>query len=541
MPERYLSTVTYVNSRRGSNSTGKLLLTECIDGEKKLHVDKKPTLSFFVDMDDIERDRGATFVPIDEVVPIEKVPYGDVGRTMAELAGLETEWERSIRDRTSWNMKEYMRKLPFFHGTDIHVEDHYIGRWIDRYQGEINIAPNLHKAHWDIEVDSWDGNPFDRENAPCPIDAISLYSGKLNTLYVFLLRNEDNPLVEEFEKNLEANADEAIDRFDLDECRITFFEDERKLILSFFRTVNEELRPDFLGAWNQGYDFCYMEGRIKKLFRCEPSEIMCPKDFPFKKAYYYEDTRNQDWSTKGDYAVVAGWTNYIDQLITYANLRATLGKKDGYGLDDIAEEEKVGSGKDPMDCSMREFSRTDYKKYVFYNMNDSILLHKIEQKTKDIDLIYQIAMITRTRVHKAWRKTVSLRNLALKHMFDQGLIMSNNRNVGRKHGGKFRGAWVMSPENNASLGVRVMGHLLNSIFENVCDLDLSSLYPSIILSCMIDPSNQIGRLMFKSDNDPGDELGYKLTADLLRGDMLKLGHRWLGLPAKDELLKILET
>jgi len=171
-------------------------------------------------------------------------------------------------------------------------------------------------------------------------------------------------------------------------------------------------------------------------------------------------------------------------------------------------------------------------------MQDAHLLHRIEEKTGDIDLMYQIAMITRTRMHKAWRKTVSLRNLALKFMLDHGYVMSNNHNTERGHAGKFKGAYVMSPENLEPNGVEVMGRRLATIFENVSDLDLSSLYPSIILSCMVDPTNQLGRLTFQGEEDQGDELGYELAAALLRRDWVKLGERWFGMPSKDEIVRL---
>ena len=92
--------------------------------------------------------------------------------------------------------------------------------------------------------------------------------------------------------------------------------------------------------------------------------------------------------------------------------------------------------------SFKEYARYDYAKYVQYNMHDSHLLHRLEKKNQDIELIYQLAIITRTRPHKAWKKTISLRNLAIKFMLDKGFVCSNNHNMLKEmvNEGKFEGA-----------------------------------------------------------------------------------------------------
>jgi DNA polymerase elongation subunit (family B) len=530
---RYFSTVFYQHGKKSD----KLVLVETLNGEKILHSIKNPTISFFVDKENINRERAEMFVPVSDVDAIRNVPYRELGSVLADITG-KSDWYRSACKSGAWREAEYkLHQHPSLHQTDIHIEDHYIGKYIDKHSTSIDLSPKLHKAFWDIEVDPTYGNPFDVENCPCPVDALSLYDDRSNTIFVFILRNEDNPQIAEFERNVDSHIKEAVDRFKLKKCQMSFHEDDLDLLSSFFDVINKNLKPDILASWNQHYDFQYSMNRIKRLIKKDPAEVMCPKEFPIKRVFYWQNPNITDWAMKSDYAVCASYTNYIDQLITYANLRSTLGKKDSYDLDSIAREELGTTGKDPLDVPMREFSRHDFKRYIFYNMNDAHLLGRIEKVTGDIDLIYQIAMITRTRIHKAWRKTTSLKNLALKFMLDRGFVMSNNHNIERGNTGKFKGAYVMSPDNFEALGIEVMGRRLSSIFDNVSDLDLSSLYPSIILSCMIDPTNQLGRLTFQTEEDPNDERGYKLAADLLQKDYMKIGHNWFGLPDKDTILR----
>jgi hypothetical protein len=84
------------------------------------------------------------------------------------------------------------------------------------------------------------------------------------------------------------------------------------------------------------------------------------------------------------------------------------------------------------------------------------------------------------------------------------------------------------------------------IFEDVCDEDLKSLYPVLIIICMIDPSNQFFRILIR-DNDEtpnhsvyGDLVdwqSYQFINDYLLKDLMKLGSNWFDLPSKEEWLK----
>jgi len=75
----------------------------------------------------------------------------------------------------------------------------------------------------------------------------------------------------------------------------------------------------------------------------------------------------------------------------------------------------------------------------------------------------------------------------------------------------------------------------NSIFENVCDEDLTSLYPSIILLQMIDPTNQLGRIDLR--DKALRDMSPQLVRDFASRDFIKLGERWFNMPGKDELIK----
>ena len=65
-------------------------------------------------------------------------------------------------------------------------------------------------------------------------------------------------------------------------------------------------------------------------------------------------------------------------------------------------------------------------------MKDVLLLHLIEQKNKEIDLMYQWGLMTYTRLSKVLRKSVSLYNAFSAELNKIGYIIGNNINDMKK-------------------------------------------------------------------------------------------------------------
>jgi hypothetical protein len=65
-------------------------------------------------------------------------------------------------------------------------------------------------------------------------------------------------------------------------------------------------------------------------------------------------------------------------------------------------------------------------------------------------------------------------------------------------------------------------------------MDLSSLYPSIILAYNIDSSTQLGKLLLY--NDEGEDIGYKFMDSLSSKDYVNIGIEWFNLPTVKELI-----
>jgi DNA polymerase elongation subunit (family B) len=215
--------------------------------------------------------------------------------------------------------------------------------------------------------------------------------------------------------------------------------------------------------------------------------------------------------------------------------------KESYTLDFTVEEE-LKDHKDPLPkgTTMKNFLYKDFKKFLLYNIHDVFLLKRLEEKNKDLALLWTLQTVTRTRVGKVMVKTTSLKNLQRVFYRSQGYTIGNNLNA--SYGGNgaeresFEGGFVADPNLLDSVGFEIFeGKKSNKIFENVIDQDLSAMYPSIIVALNIEKPTQLGMLL-DENNKPFTSIPRSLAAN----EITCSGKRLLGLPDISEVLDFLK-
>jgi DNA polymerase elongation subunit (family B) len=517
-------------------------------GKKGFKVIEEPMIEFFMNKNEYWIDEDQTpvaYIEEEKVNPI-KVPYKKLYGEIANRLGgdYQSFFKQCLADRR-FNLLQKLHLNPNIHGSDIDIQDYYISKFLKSYPRDPS-KEKITKAFFDIEADLTGYNGFpDEHEAPCPVDIITVIFEETMECHTFILRDSSNPLIEEFEGTFENLISERKSFYEKEhnaeiDFFIHFFDDELEMITSFFDMINE-VKPDFVGAWNNQFDILTLANRIAK-HGYYPEDIMCPQEIPYKLFYFNEDTFNQDPADRGSYAEIASYSNYVDLMLLYANLRKGAGKKESYSLDAVVSEE-LGEHKDAMedDITMKNWARKDFAGYVKYNIHDTVLLFLLERQNEDINLLYDISIMTETRVTKALKKTVCLANMARKFFRQQGYIMSNNRNRSWENAsiGKFRGAFVADPLLNEPNGILVNGKPSKFIFENVIDVDLASLYPNIILTYNIDRSTQIGKLILEEENENGlEDIGYQFFDSLISRDYPAIAKRWFNLPDSEELIDL---
>lgn len=517
-------------------------------------------------------------------------PVEMIDKHVAELTGQMALFNET-RGPGSRRRRRVLHDHRFVHGSDVNLIDSYMDRYMETYKDCLDTTSPLEMAFGDIEVDPIDHRGFpDEFDAPCPVSLLTYFHKPTKKLIQYMPRvlSRENPQIAEFEENQEVyrvwvlcevnraalekprkgedgkklppliepgthwediaskigciegeEADpEVVAALRCTDVEFHFFDSEIDTILAFLYQINEVDRPDTMAFWNMSFDINTLMNRLRKLGH-DPEVEFSPKDFhPWCLADYSVDNFNTEPTEKSDVFTVTSYTAYVDQMLLYAQLRKTSGKKESYGLDYTLQSE-LGENKLDIEGSIRDLAYRDYATFILYGAIDVVPMAALEEKTDDIALAYQLSMTTRTRFHKIMKKTICLRNLASIFYRDKGLALSNNRNRNRERTEteKFRGAFVADPKLMDHTGIMVGGVRSNRIFDDAADFDATSLYPSIMRAGNIDASGQVGRLVLEHESGIDQETSL-LMESWASGDLVEVGRTWLGLPGVAELAEL---
>lgn len=468
-------------------------------------------------------------------------------------------WMNECAKTNRGKMKNIHKYKDVF-GSDYDIESWYRIQWfLNNNNGSKN---KLTKMYLDIEVDSINVPGFPK-SGECPVNAVGIMDQETMTMHVFLLRNDKNPQIEEFENNIESFLEEL--SVDFDEVygkidyRFYMYDEEKELnlITDLFKLINT-LKRDFLLIWNISFDIPFLIERIKNL-NDDPVDIMCHKDFKIRDYSFKFDTKNFNVQNKTDVFKLSSYTVFMDQMELYGGMRKGGGEIRSFRLNAVAEHE-IGDEKlnYSEEANIKTLAYVNYKKFVKYLIKDVLLQFGIELKTSDVDAAYQRAYVNVTPYEKIFRQTVFLKNRAYVEYYKQGLMIGNNINIDygnyveeEEEKEKFEGALVADPKLNSHMGVKIGGIPSKYIFNNVVDMDFSSMYPYIIITFNIAPNTLIGKLIINDTiqgvyNNALDEfdkkidLGKDFIDNYMTDNLGMLGKKWFNLPGIEELTDKLE-
>ena len=529
-------------------------------GEKKIKVIKRPKMEIYFTKNEYrDYDYNKAFI---ELYKTDKhtVDYKMLAPYIAAQAGPQyLNFIKQCMETRNYQAISDIHKYPYVFGSDLNVETWYRIQWLLEYDNESEKL--LTKQFMDIEVDSIDVEGFPRDGE-CPINAVTIVDEENKECYTFLLDTKNNPQIPEFVDDIDSFIDELHDAFDESygvlDYKIFMYEDEKELIVDMFKLINT-LKRDFMLIWNGGgFDLPYIIERIKNL-NMVPEDVMCHPDFPVKTCVFRKDTRNFDVAHKGDSLKLSSYTKFLDQMVLYAATRKGQSELRSNALNYIGQAELGDEKLDYSDeANIKTLPYKNYRKFVMYNIKDVLLQYGIERKVNDIENLYLRAYSNATDYDKVFRQTVTLKSRAYIEYFLQGNIIGNNinENYGDKSSDEkevtFSGAIVGDPLLNSNTGLVLFGKRSMYVYNNVIDMDFSSMYPHIIIAFNIERNTMIGKLIIegfnndryehyfikdkssKSDDDDDDDTTYDAGKDFmdnyLTGDILSMGTKWFNLP-----------
>ncbi|MBF1106937.1 MAG: hypothetical protein HXL57_00335 [Solobacterium sp.] len=488
------------------------------------------------------------------------VKFKNIINEIVKVGGKKLADYKEWCNKNNKSAKKNLHHYPYVLATDYPYTNYFRCEWMLHYH-DYDMQYSLTKVFADIEVDGIDAPGFPTADI-CPINAVAVVDAETKTVHSFLLRNPENPLIEQFEKNLPNFIDKCHNTFDESYGELNYeihmYDTEIDMITEVFRLFNT-LARDFILFWNMAFDIPYFIDRIKALGH-DPMKIMCDPEFIQDELYYRKDHRHHDFKTKNDVFTCTSKSVYLDQMSQYIKIRKARSELKTVRLNAIAKAELNDEKLDYSDeANIKTLPYENYELFVLYNIKDTLLQYGIEMKTHDIDNVFQRSLINATQYESAFSQTILLKNRAYLSYYKQGFIIGNNNNIDYGNRGfdndgadkdedddeeGFAGALVGDPMLNEKVGVEILGRPSKFIFSRVIDYDFSSMYPNITITHNIGTVPMIGKIKLEGfgqyNTDPDNvfyDEGQVFLEDYLSKDYSFIGNRYFGLPTGEELIK----
>jgi len=300
--------------------------------------------------------------------------------------------------------------------------------------------PDLHNAFFDIEV-SFDplrgySSP---EEAFMPITAIGVYLQWLDTM--ICLAVPPKKLTWEQANEIAAQMPEVV-----------LFRTEAEMLAAFIDVIDD---ADILSGWNsEGYDIPYTVNRIVRTLGKEATRKLCLFDqFPPVRTYESHGAERKTYDLIGRVHL-----DYMDLYKKY-----NYEERHTYRLDYIGEME-IGEKKVAYEGSLDRLYNYDFKKFLEYNIQDVMLLDKLDKKLRFINLANLIAHENTVLLPVTMGAVATTEQAIINEAHRRGMVVPDRkRNVSDHESAA--GAYVAFPKKG--------------FHKWVGSSDLNSLYPSV--------------------------------------------------------------
>ncbi len=370
-----------------------------------------------------------------------KDPYGQHKSMYGDKLTRISKWEKDeAEDLFESDVPETTRVLVDIYDSDIPSTGHRV-------------------LTFDIEVEMITGLPNTKE-AQNEITAIATHDSATKLFDVFVLDKETK---------IKNNAKS----FNKDgrEVSVHVFDNEKNLLLAFLNYY-EEINPTIITGWNiDFFDIPYLYNRISNVCGEGHSKRLSPIGQAFYSPY------REKWAIGG--------VSILDYINLYKTYTYTL--ESSYTLNHIATKE-LGRGKVEYEGNLDDLFENDLEKFIEYNIVDVDLVVALDNKLQFIELCRAVCHAGFVPYEDYIFSSKWLEGACLAYLKKKGLVATNKPKDRKERmqalrdndEEKFIGAYVKEP---------IVGK-----YDWIYDLDLTSLYPSIIMTLNISPETKIGKI-----------------------------------------------
>ena len=382
--------------------------------------------------------------------------YIECGEADATHLGLNGEPLRKI---ANWKSED-----PKLHFHDIPAHQKFL---IEKYGIDDNPSVSHKELFFDIEIEM--GEALTEEyikSAPKKVTSIAWYDKQVDQ-WAILILDPKGKLSRTKSKNRE----------------IIPVATEDELLLKFIERFRE-IDPDIIVGWNSDYfDIPYLYYRICNVLGEEIARYMSPIGYVRETPWY-----------KDQFIQIAG----VESL-DYMRLHKKFSWADepSFKLDAIGEK-YAGISKIEYDGNLDKLFEDDPLKFIQYNFRDVEILKVLDEKLEYLSLVKNLSHKGKHNYSEVYANTKTQDGAISAYLLSEGIVPpAKDRNPLSKK--NYAGGYLFCPKAG--------------IYNYVFDEDLTSLYPSIIMTINIGKETMVGRIIDADDRN--NRLGLN---DLLQKD-----------------------
>ena len=318
---------------------------------------------------------------------------------------------------------------------------------VDQYTDSDDVSEGIRTLFFDIEVEVVDGFP-DVMKANEKITSIAFYDELTEKYFCYTL--DEKRKLENWENEHEV---------------VELFQTEYELLNKFYQKYIE-ISPHILSGWNsEFFDIPYLYNRSVNVLGKSVADMLSP----------IRDVMYSEYKKKHTIAGVSS----LDYLTLYRKF--SVNQQSSYRLDYIGELE-VGMKKIEYQGTLNDLYEKDLDKFIEYNIRDVKILVELDKKLDFINIARGIAHLGHVPYEDVMMSSRYLEGAILVYLKKIGVVAPNKPPRPKKmdDGDKFAGAYVQPPQRGRH--------------DWVYDLDITSMYPSVIRSLNISPETKVGKV-----------------------------------------------
>lgn len=227
------------------------------------------------------------------------------------------------------------------------------------------------------------------------------------------------------------------------------YKNEYELLLNFFKVFVPKMAV--MTGWNFiNYDWVYLVNRARKV-GVDPAE-----------SSFTRNLRESNPNDPLDYAEMPAHRIIVDYMELYAKWDTSIKVKESNSLDFVSEK-ILGVKKVNYEGNLKMLYEQNFRKFIFYNAIDSILVQMIHEKMKYVDILYGIATLSRVTCTSALSTLAITEGIFRKKLREQKNIVLCKLESDASST-SVKGGWVKEPIRGMSTWT--------------CCFDFASLYPT---------------------------------------------------------------